>query len=150
MGVYYPFIPRVRPGKSDDKGRILPAEYECHMRSHLERRMPFPEAVSRLNNPAERKRKDIWWLELDGSNADEVAIDIATGVVEKAVPWFREFSDLSHALSVVEAGRDCSNKFSLAYHLASKLERTDLAVKYKALADAGARRRGIGASRTGG
>src|ERR1700722_14081599 len=72
---YYPFIPRVRPGKSDDKGRILPAEYECHMRSHLGRRMPLPEGVSRLNNPAERKRKDIWWLEPDGSNADEVAID---------------------------------------------------------------------------
>ena len=110
----------------------------------------MPEGVSRLNNPAERKRKDIWWLEPDGSNADEVAIDIAAGVVEIAVPWFREFSDLSHALSVVEAGRDCSNKFSLAYHLASKLERTDLAGKYKALADAGARRRGSGAIRTGG
>jgi hypothetical protein len=150
IGVYYPFIPRVRPGKSDDKGRILPAEYECHMRSHLERRTPLPEGVSRLSNSAERKRKNIWWLEPDGSNADEVANDIAAGVAEVAVPWFREFSDLSHSLSVIEAGRDCSNKFLLAYHLASKVERTDLAGKYKALADAEAGRRGIDATRTGG
>ena len=110
----------------------------------------MPEGVSRLSNPAERKRKDIWWLESDGSNADEVANDIAAGVAEMAVPWFREFSDLSHTLSVIEAGRDSFNKFSLAYHLASRLERTDLADKYKALADAKARRRGSGATRARG
>lgn len=36
LGVFYSFIPTVGALKVDAEGRPLPAEFMCHMRSHLE------------------------------------------------------------------------------------------------------------------
>jgi hypothetical protein len=70
LGVYYSFIPSRQPFKADKKGRSLPTEYQCHMRSRLESRLPQDDRVSVLPNPAERGRKDLWWLDPSGASAD--------------------------------------------------------------------------------
>ena len=58
----------------------MPAEYECHMRSHLECGLGQTQRVRSLRNLLERERKDIWWVEPDGSNSEDVASDIAEAV----------------------------------------------------------------------
>jgi hypothetical protein len=135
LGVYYTFIPEAAPIKTDQSGRLLPAEYRCHMRSHLSRGIPQAMETSRLSNPPERRRTDIWWLDPAGSNAEEVASDLSTVFVSEALPWFCRCTDLAATLSTVEAERDCFNKFVLASYLAHKLFLPATESKYRALAE---------------
>ncbi|MGD0088808.1 MAG: DUF4304 domain-containing protein [Planctomycetota bacterium] len=137
LGVYYRFIPRTGKIKTDEKGRVCPAEFACHMRSHLDRGLLQRDRVGTLRseNPAERSRRDIWWLDPDGTNAEEVARDIAARVSETAIPWFTRCTDLKAALSEVEAGHDCFIKFVLAAYVAGRLENVALRDKYTRLAE---------------
>jgi hypothetical protein len=142
LGVYYSFIPSRQPLKVDRKGRCLPTEYQCHMRSHLERNLAQVDRVSVLANPAERKRKDIWWLDANGANAEEVSLDIVAAFLSAGVPWFARCTDLDVALKAIEAERDCFNKFVLATYVAGKLERMETRQKYATLAQREGRRIG--------
>lgn len=143
LGAYYPFIPRPKPVKNDKDGRLIPAEYECHMRSHLERRLLQDNRVTILNNPAERSRQDLWWIDRDGANADEVALDIVGVFTEIALPWFDKCADLEIALSAVEAERDHLDKFVLAAYLAGKLGRSETREKCARLAEQEGQRIGV-------
>jgi hypothetical protein len=135
LGIYFPFIPRLRPGKIDDQGRMLVAESECHMRSQLHRKLAQAEYVRCLKNSGEQRRTDIWWLEPDGSNADLVAADITDAIRDVALSWYETYSDLSSSLAAVETRHDCYQKFRLAAYLASRLRKVGLAKKYVALAE---------------
>jgi hypothetical protein len=66
LGGFYTFTHQPVWMKFDKKGRLLPTESQCHIRSHLERGLDQAARVRLLRNP-EQKRKDIWWLEPDGS-----------------------------------------------------------------------------------
>ena len=105
------------------------------MRSHLERNLAQLHQVSALSNPAERLRKDLWWLEQDGSNADEVARDIAACFEATGVAWYSKFNQLNLALADVEKERDCFNKYVLATYLARELGHVDVVEKYAMLAE---------------
>jgi hypothetical protein len=133
LGAFYPFAASF-PVKSDDRGRPLPAEYECHMRSHLDCGLDQTKRAAALQNRAERDRTDIWWVEPDGSNADEVASDVAAALREHGLPWYARVSDLHVALSMVEAERDCPMKFQRAAALAREIGDQQRLQKYQALA----------------
>jgi ribosomal protein L13 len=105
------------------------------MRSHLERTLSQEELVRALRNPAERERRDLWWVDPDGANAGEVAADVASALVTRGLPWFDRCSDLSTALAIVQAERDCFSKFVLAAHLAEQLGDTQLLRHYRGLAE---------------
>ncbi len=128
--------------KHDKQGRLRPEEYRCQLRSGLTPGLHQGERTRNLRNPAERERTDIWWVEPDGSNADEVARDIAASVAAQGLPWFAQASDLRSALATVEATHDCFMKFATAAFLAKRVGDADLWRKYDALAEAEARKLG--------
>jgi hypothetical protein len=142
LGVFYTFAPRRADTKQDDLGRLRPLEVNCHMRSHLDCRLNQTARTQACRNSAERRRTAIWWVEPDGSNADEVAREIAASFVTQGGPWFAGVSDLSKALVLVEGGHDCFVKFVLASMLAKRIGDHARWQKYDALAAAVASRIG--------
>ena len=134
LGVYYPFFPSENHIKEDKDARVLPAEYMCHMRSHLTCTLDQGARIARLPNPAERRRTDIWWIDPEGESAVPAAGNIADVLAEAGLPWFRENSDLSRTLEEVEAGRDCFVKFDTAALLAREIGDADKLRFYASLA----------------
>jgi hypothetical protein len=134
LGLSYDFIPQPDSVQRDALGRVRPAEHLCQLRSKLQRRKAGGRCSSTLRNPGERNRRDIWWLEPDGSDADEVAIEIAQLVTEDALPWYTRCTNLELAFADIETERDCLNKYVRAAYLAKRLKRTELAAKYAKLA----------------
>jgi hypothetical protein len=96
------------------ENRPLPSEVLCHSRSHLERGLGQTDRLAALDRPVERARTDIWWVDRDGGNADEVAVDIAPVFEEQALDWFATHSDLPTTLAEIEDGHDCFIKFDMA------------------------------------
>jgi hypothetical protein len=142
LGVFFTFAPRPGGMKVDDRGRMRPAEHSCHMRDHLVRNVDQSSRMRRLWNSAERERTDIWWVQPDGENVDEVASDIANALRDHGLPWYARASDLESALGLVEAGHDCLVKFAKAALLARRLGDEDRWRRYDALAETEARRIG--------
>ena len=134
LGIHYTFIPPLPTVETDDEGRLRPKEFECHRRGHLERRLEGAPRKT-LSNPAERERKDLWWVEPDGSDADAVARDIAEQMHGTGHPWYEAGTDPAQALSEVEAGHDCLSKFVCARYLALELRRVETERKWRALAE---------------
>jgi len=142
LGVFFAFAPRPNGLKIDDKGRLRPPEHVCHMRSHLVRRLDQAALMNTLQNHAERRRTDIWWVDPGGENAELVADDITTSLVSEGLPWYSQASNPEVALSMVEAEPDCFVKFTKAALLAKHLGDETRWQKYDVLADAEARRIG--------
>lgn len=142
LGVFFTFTPRPSGMKHDEQGRLCPPEHMCHMRSGLKRGLDQSARIRTLHNPAERQRTDVWWVEPDGSNADEVAQDIAASVVAQGLPWFAQASNLGSALDMVEATHDSFIKFTRAAFLAKRIGDHERWRRYHELAEAEARRIG--------
>lgn len=142
LGVFFTFAPRPAGMKIDDQGRLRPAEHLCHMRDHLVRGVDQSSRTRRLANSAERERADIWWVQPQGENVDEVANDIAKSLRDHGLPWYARASDLPSALGLVEAEHDCLVKFAKAALLAKRLGDHDRWRRYDSLAEAEARRIG--------
>lgn len=142
LGVFYTFMPRDLQLKADDHHRPLPAEHQCHTRANLECGLDQDGPKGRLANPAERRRKDLWWIEPDGANTKAVASDIAISLHEFGLPWYSSNSNLASALAHLEGGRDCFVKFDRAALVARELGERDRWLKYAALAEAEANRIG--------
>jgi len=145
LGVFYTFIPFPTERlalKLDALGRALPAEHLCHMRSYLPRAFPQEDRTYRLSRPAERARTDLWWLDCDGTNAEEVATAIGGSILRTALPWFHRRTDLHAVLEAVERERDCFRKFALAAYLARQVGASELHTKYVFLAEQEGRRIG--------
>lgn len=140
LGVRYTFISSPGPVKVDRVGRPLPVESMCHMRSHLNRRLSQNDRIEGLSNAAERGRTDLWWVDREGANADEVALDIAFTLSDQGLPWFSANSDHRLALQSVESERACYSKFVMARYLAAQIGDAALEAQYRELAEAEARR----------
>jgi hypothetical protein len=134
IGAYYTFMPSEHPIKFDDHGRHVPPENICQMRTHLVCGLQQQDRTSGLQNPAERRRSDLWWVDPDGSNAAIVATDIAHSLRSAGAPWFTRHSDLSATLAEVERERDCFMKFDRAALLAREIRDLDRLSRYAALA----------------
>jgi hypothetical protein len=142
LGVFFTFMPRPPGLKNDDHGRPRPQEHLCHMRSQLTSSLDASARTQTLVNPLERKRRDIWWVESDGTNGDEVAADIASSLVSEGLPWFKRASDLPSALTMIEATHDSFVKFSTAAFIARQIGDEERWRKYEHLAETEARRIG--------
>lgn len=142
LGVFYSFMPTDLRVKISDEGLLLPAEYQCQMRSYIECTLDQSQHLRRLPSPAERNRKDIWWIEQDGSNAASAAADIALAITRKGIPWFQAHSDLAATLSEVEKSRDSFVKFDTAALLAREIGDRAKFLKYAEQAHAESQRIG--------
>lgn len=121
-GVYYDFIPfKEWPPKHDDKGRLIPDESYCHMRSHLSCSLDQSHFTKHLSNPAERVRKDVWWFERDGSNMELAVENIALAFLTEGRQWFDRYTEPANALAYLKTQRDCYVKFYQAEYLTQHL-----------------------------
>jgi hypothetical protein len=136
LGIFYVFMPPEFPIKKDKEGRLVPAEYYCHMRSNLERVNYQSQNVTQVSDSPERDRKDIWWVDPDGGDADAVADDIAISLQEQGLPWFSQQSNVATALAGLESERDCYIKFDKAALLAREIGDHERWHRYAALAEA--------------
>jgi hypothetical protein len=96
LGVWYDFIPSDHPHgvKTTSNGRPLPQDYEYQERSHLNIGLDQRLYTQRLINPAEQVRTDLWWVQPDGSNVEEVVDDIAQQFLLEGLPWFQRMTDI--------------------------------------------------------
>ncbi|MGN1402601.1 MAG: DUF4304 domain-containing protein [Bacillus sp. (in: firmicutes)] len=72
--------------KVDRKGELLPTSYQCHEQRELYCTYDQTGYTNGLK-PKERVRKDIWWVEKDGSNIEEVVIDIEQSFQSYGMEW---------------------------------------------------------------
>jgi hypothetical protein len=142
LGVFFAFAPRPKGLKLDEQGRLRPPEHTCHMRSHVNCGLDQSGCTRGLSNPAEQRRTDIWWVEPDGGNAEEVAGDVAKSLVTEGLPWFERASKPESALEDVSRQHDSFIKFTKAALLAKYLGDAKRWEKYDALAEVEARRIG--------
>jgi hypothetical protein len=112
------------------------------MRSHLDCALDQEAKVRTLSNPAERHRRDIFWVDADGTNAGVVADAVAAALRADGLAWFSRMASVEAALRDVEASHDCFAKFDKAALMARELGDDERRQRYAALADAEAQRIG--------
>jgi hypothetical protein len=147
LGVYYTFAPRPPTIEVDDDGRLRPAEYLCHVRSHLDCHLNQAARTRTLEAPPERTRTDLWWFDPEAGDADAIAADVKRSLLEDGLAWYSEVSDLRRAFSIIERMNDCLEKFTKAALLARRIGDDEARKKYDALAEAEARRIGVNLDR---
>lgn len=142
VGVYYEFIPWMgrRPLKADSKARLQPDVAVCHRRTEIIRSLDQAMYTSSLSLAPERARRDLWWIEEDGSNVADVVENIVICVLEQGIPWLHENSDIERTFSIVEGEVDCLVKYRTASGFAHYLGNAEKHEHYQRLADAESRR----------
>jgi hypothetical protein len=91
IGVYFlGFPPHPRPAlrttpKVDKDGLLVPKITDCHWRGHLTLVRDQSQLRQGLRNLQERNRKDIWWVNEDGSTVEDVVEDIKQSFVKKGL-----------------------------------------------------------------
>ena len=77
INVYYPDLAGSSACKKLHKnGSLLPSETECYFRFGLDKNIK-QEGFA---------RRDVWWVIEDGSNIEEVILDISKTLIEHALP----------------------------------------------------------------
>lgn len=107
--------------------------YQCHIQKSLNCILDQSKYTNHLDNPAERERKDIWWIESDGSNVEEVIADIKQSFLNDGLKWFKEYQDINTAFTEIENGHDSYNKFFKASYFAEHLNDKDKLLRYTQL-----------------
>ncbi len=121
LGVYYTFFPTTSHLQQDEMGRIIPDEPSCHVRFQLSCTLDQTAFTKSLPNAPEKMRTDIWWVERDGRNIPQVVDNIVIAYRVQGLEWFRQMSDLKHALQTIERERDSCYKYRRATYLARHL-----------------------------
>ena len=90
LGVYCEFLPPTSGRiKQDIKGELLPTESQCHEHYGLSCWLDQEAYTGRLDNPAEQKRSDLWWIEPDGSNLLAVVEDFKKSFLGEGLSWLK-------------------------------------------------------------
>lgn len=74
-----------------------------------------------VHNPAEIERADIWWIDPQGKNIEEMAYDLLTSYKQQVPQWCSVYTDINRALDEVSKERDCFNKSEFIYCLAKSI-----------------------------
>ncbi|MGN6671254.1 MAG: DUF4304 domain-containing protein [Candidatus Nucleicultricaceae bacterium] len=101
LGIYLPYIPSYPTMKNKD-GKILPKEFECHLRKCLIKSLEQQEL----------ERKDIWYINSDGMNLSKVMEDAHKMISENGFKWFSEFQDNKTLLDFLLT-KDENNTFGM-------------------------------------
>lgn len=122
LGIYYDFIPAIdKYLKIDGQGKFLPKAHQCHLQYELFSNLDQSEYLSSLDNPVEQTRKDLWWIEPDGSNVEKVVEDIKQSFLNEGYDWLKENTKIESAFIEIEKERDSWNKFYNAKYFAKHL-----------------------------
>ena len=105
LGLFYPFI------ASNPLGS-LPKEYECHVRGKVRRNFfqkhPMSMKGYSFFHP-ERWRRDIWWVEENGTNLNKVIYHANKLLETKAKKWLNKYSDLQTIYNFLQSRNEKSN-----------------------------------------
>ena len=102
LGVHCEFLAQQVEIKRDNRGLSLPKQEQCHFRNNLSCWLDQSKYTTELSNPAERNRKDIWWIESDGSNLAEVIEDVKKSLLMEGLSWLNNKSNKSDILREIE------------------------------------------------
>jgi len=130
LGIFYTFIPHPPKIKVDKDGLLLPPEYAGHLRLTLKNHNCKLQIRSRLKNPLEVQREDIWWIDPDGCNLEPMINDLAKSLQTEGIPWLKYGTDLNNAFDFIQKERDCYNKFRLAMYLSKEIGNEKEYIKY--------------------
>lgn len=86
LGIFYLDFPNTPSVEADDDGLPIPKDVHCHTRYGLDNIADQIAVRSQSMSEIERRRRDIWWVEPDGSNAVAVVEDIRQSILEYGVP----------------------------------------------------------------
>jgi len=86
LGIFFLDFPMTTAPEIDGDGLPIPKVNQCHVRYSLENMADQIVMRSPDMSAVERRRKDIWWVEPDGSNAAMVVEDIRRSLLEYGVP----------------------------------------------------------------
>ena len=133
LGVWYEFIPQDHPRgvKINPNGKPLPQDYECQQRHHLDIGLDQNRYTQQLTNPAEQSRTDLWWVQPDGSNVEEVVKDIGQQFLVAGRPWFQHMTDIPTVFADVKEQHNCYDKFRKAACYAKYLGHDDEYQEYR-------------------
>ncbi|MGN7942095.1 DUF4304 domain-containing protein [Virgibacillus sp. 6R] len=129
LGIYYDFIPPRDEIKISAKGELLPKIYQCDVRYDLSCNLDQSKYTKNFYNRAEKERNDIWWIQPDGSNIEEVINDIKQDFLHNGLKWLIRNSNVETAYAEIEKEEDSYNKFYNAMYFAKHLndnERLDM------------------------
>jgi hypothetical protein len=129
FGAHVASVPRYLPlperAAADRDGRPRPHYWNCELNQHLEKTLSQPWFEPFANPPRPRTpgstlahrlglervlrrdrhdRPDIWFVLGDGSNLDEVVVDVAKVVESTGLPLLRGFHDPCRVLALLAAG----------------------------------------------
>ncbi|MCM3729783.1 DUF4304 domain-containing protein [Neobacillus cucumis] len=122
LGIYYVFVPPEEGEmKKGTNGELLPRQHQCHLQEQLYCKLDQSNYINHFDNPAERNRNDIWWVEQDGSNIDEVILDISKSFIDDGLKWYKNNTDLETAFVNIENQHNGYNKYYKAKYFAEHL-----------------------------
>jgi hypothetical protein len=73
------------------KGKLLPEEYDCHLRGGLRRSFVQPELEGR----------EIWYVDPEGRYLERVIEDVRTAIVREALPWYERLREPAEVLRIL-------------------------------------------------
>lgn len=97
LGIFFSRIPRPRPIKLEDLSKAFrPEEYHCHFRRQM-KKTPSVDALKRL---------DVWSVEPDGSNVEDLVLDATFKIQNDGLPWFERYRSLDAVLEVLNMDKN--------------------------------------------
>ena len=90
LSIFYKDFPDTPPADVDTDGQLIPKEYLCQVRYTLDNVQDQTALRSAQMLPMERNRKDVWWIEPDGSNAEAALEDIKKALLEVGLPLLQK------------------------------------------------------------
>jgi hypothetical protein len=136
MGIYYNIVPPLDDEiKVTANGKWLPFSYQCHSGRNLHCQQDQSSYKEHFENLYDRERKDVWWVESDGSNLEEVLEDIKRAFLNEGLPWLKNYTDLETAFEEIEQEEDSYYKFYKAKYFANRLNKIEQFEGYDYLAE---------------
>jgi hypothetical protein len=84
LGCYFPVIPSAGRGPiPDSRSGLLPQEFHCHIRLHLDKSIDQPEL----------ERPSVWLIGNDGRYLPEAIADATESILERGLPLLEKFAD---------------------------------------------------------
>ncbi|ALS74117.1 hypothetical protein AUC31_02085 [Planococcus rifietoensis] len=122
LGIYYNFIPSIDDSiEVEENGKFSPKSHQCHLQLELLSTLDQDRYISSLSNAAEQKRKDLWWIEPDGSNLEEVIENVRQSFLTEGIDWLIKNTDIAQAFREIEKEHNCLDKYFKAQHMAAYL-----------------------------
>ena len=134
LGIYYNFIPTNDNNiKVEKNGTYFPKYHQCHLQHQLLSTLDQDMYMSTLSNAAERKRKDLWWIEPDGSNLEEVIENVKRSFSAEGIDWFMENTNIDQAFHNIEKESSSLEKYYKAKYFSRYLNLDSKLAKYEVL-----------------